>query len=353
MSFFNSFISGAADACHFISTHSGDIGTAATVIANVASAMSGSAEVEVDSSDGNLLPILQSNIQKIHVEIPKAVGAYVQPPQVPSILPEHEHSSSLPMTVGPIDLQAVFPDTSVVNAGQAIPLINADINKLLSLHDLPTSMGTGQNAVDVGMSIGEKICTPANPLPTGIPYAGSLVAPPTFTIGPDENGLTYTGGFVYYQVPIQGRDNGTVAWHGQLRLYARTTALSRKAWAERKRLLAVKGDNMFIGEQGNSYNSTTVSASWTSAVGTDLIMSKEVTEMKGYTGPPFTYTGNYTSDGQTYSYQWNTSPDVGPTAVLQAFQTAIKAHLPLSSTNLPTMPVTKVMSQSTIIVKGE
>ena len=100
--------------------------------------------------------------------------------------------------------------------------------------------------------------------------------------------------------------------------------------------------------ENTSYNSATVSASWTSAIGADEIMSKAIQTMRDLNNPNFNYTGSNTSDGQRYAYQFNITPDVGSTTVFGAFQNAIKTNLPTPS-SVSSMPTTKIESQFTVI----
>lgn len=339
MGFWDTIKSGISTGIGFLSDHAGDIATAAKVIGTVASVIIVEDD-DFDTDDGGstVIPKLNSWLTTNEGQLTHAADMRIPQPSA--------RQSDL---VSKLDLHAILPNPVTVFNGEAPASLSYDINKFLSLHNLPTTMGTGPGAIDLGQSIGQKMLAdiqkdPQDMVPMPNKY---FKQPPNFKIGPDQNGYTINGGHIYYPIPLDGHKDGDQAWHSILRLWPTVPDTAKKAWANRNAQLTPKTVRKLRSSNvAPPYNSTTVVAEWTTNPATAPdIMAKAVSFMTASINPAYDLNASAVA-GQSYKYQFQTLPVVGPSAVLQTFEAAIRANL----SDPTSMPGTEITNQDTIIV---
>ena len=173
MGFFDKFIEGAKHAASWIVDHADKIvdviGTITKVIAVVA------VDPDEDVLNGNALTLLNDKFAQAEAKLTAANKSLCTKPLLDS-----KSTNTLPDD--PIDIVGLWPDPALAGYGDASTEMSSDINKILSLHGLPTSLGTGGNAIDVGRSLAQQMMAKATALegefstlissPTGASTAG-------------------------------------------------------------------------------------------------------------------------------------------------------------------------------------
>jgi hypothetical protein len=335
MGFWNSILNGIADAGSWISNNSDSILNAVNVIAKAAGAVA--LDEASLAQDDNALPKLVANLTTAAGKLQQtAESLSPRPAPVKQGDPIH----------GPLHLPGVWPQPAIVAEGQAPPDVGADVDKFLAINDLPTVLGTGTDAVDVGKLLAAQMFAPVSTTKNdGSPFVSPA---PLLVDALATHGIRITGQHVYYPVPL-GNPGTNDAWHSHTLLWVEQAPQFRENWAKQKRMLSVKPRPSGLAA-GASYNTATVSAQWSGAKNVPMIMSQAVHAVQQLTNPTFTYLPPAIIDGTKYTYQFQMSTDVGSAAVLGAFSNAIHGLLsPTGADPLPAMPVTKIESQGTIV----
>jgi hypothetical protein len=324
MTFWDSILHTAEDVTGFIGNHAGSILNAANAIATVAGAAK--FEETVDDDGTNFVNTICENTDSAAKKV-VAYTAKTYPEPVPA---------TGNIVSGPYDLTGLWPNIVAQQNGEAPSAVAADVNKFLNKNLLPTSLGTGTAETDIGKSLANQMIT----LPDSSDPTFSSLGPLVVDAMADY-GIKITGLHGYYPVPL---GTGDTAWHANTRLYVETHEPTfHKKWAERKKSWALTRRPRL--DDGQPYNQTTVKAVWASTKGSSDVMKAAVANMPSN----YVLVPPSVSDGLTFTYQFQTTTDIGSGGVLTEFNTQITAALTAAGFSLTSMPQTWVTQQSTYI----
>lgn len=228
--------------------------------------------------------------------------------------------------------------------------VNSDMNKLLSLHDLPTVL----DDIDLGRTIGGYLFAPPLEANGTSSVSAPFMATGPFNVGSED--FKIRGAHVYYKVPINGNKVAGHALHSIVRLVVYNPPDAQSERKHKQKLLASSSSSSAL-IPGQAYNSTTVSAKWPGA-GHDIVMAKAIQVMTSSPGSGakslyLLQNKSNIDDGQEYKYQFFTAVSIEPTAVLQAFHSAI-LHALGDSTGTPnSIPQTSIVHQNILITSAQ
>ena len=293
MGWFDAILDTAASGIGFLVNNAGDIAGAAGTIAKIV----GSVLVEGEEDDTlataaedgtSIIPKMQKNLirnEKVMRQAAQILSAQHSQTQEQQGKDDDEANSTV---VTQMDYTGILPNLAVVANGQALPSIDADINKLLALNDFPTTLLTStQVPIDVGAAVGAQMCSNLTKVdPHILPKPVNLLHAPPISVGPDEDGTMVTGEAVFYPIPTCGNNQGIDAYHAHVALTASMPLAAAQKWAKRKKDLAIANTGPRIPKKDpngdkivSPYNATTVSANWTTSIQAADIMSKAVKSM--------------------------------------------------------------------------
>lgn len=325
MGFWDSILSTAEDVTGWVSNNAGSILNAANAIAKVAGAASFAETVD---DDGTTFV----NTLCAHTDSATAKVVNYTATTYPAPTPAPGDTIS-----GPYDLTGVWPNIAALANGQASAAVASDVNKFLNKKLLPTSIGKGASEADIGKALAAQMITP----PATNDPTSTFFSPPTLTVDAlNDHGIKITGCHGYYNIPLS---TGDTAWHANTRLYVETKSDFAEKWAARKKNWVLNRRQPL--QDGQPFNETTVKAVWTSSVGSTDVMAAAVNKM------PSTYVLEPPAsvDGINFTYQFQTTTDIGQGGVLAEFNTQISAALIAAGLSTTSMPTTQVTQQSTVI----
>jgi hypothetical protein len=324
MGFWDSILHTAEDATGWVANNAGSIMNAASAIAKVAGAADFAEAVGDDGTD--FVSTLCAHTDKAAAK----VVAYTD-----SSFPTPVPASGNTIT-GPYNLTGIWPNMAAMANGEASAGVASDVNKFLNKSQLPTSLGKKSAKTDIGRMISAQMITPATQDPTSTFWS----PPPIKVDALADYGIKITGLHVYYPVPL---GTGDSAWHANTKLYVEKSPDFDKYWAERRKSWALPRREGL--QDGQPYNMTTVTAVWTSSVDATDTMATAVQNMPTayILQPPASI------DGINFTYQFQTTTDIGQGAVLAEFNAQIAAALKASDISVSSMPRTGVTQQSTVI----
>lgn len=324
MAFWDSILHTVEDATGWLANNAGSILNAANAIATVAGAAT--FEETVDDDGTNFVHTLCANTESAAAK----VVAYTET-KYPAPTPTAPGN----IVSGPYDLTGLWPNTVALANGEASPAVVSDVNKFLNKKLLPTCIGTGAAETDIGQALAGQMITP----PTS--NDSTFASPPTLEVDAmADHGIKITGCHGYYTVPL---GSGDTAWHANTRLYVETNGSFHEKWAKRKKSWALNRQLRL--QDGQPYNATTVKAVWTSSVGATDIMTAAIKNMPGV----YVLESPSSVDGINFTYQFQTTTDIGQGGVLTEFNTQISSALKAAGLSVSSMPTTGVTQQSTHI----
>ena len=311
MGFWDTLLHGAAEVSHWVANNSGSILKATQTIAKVAGVLVSDEELLAD--DDNVLGRLYEYLDKAEKAMLTVAKKAVPFPNVGDPLKT--------VASGPFVLHAFWPSPPSASSPKVPLAESVNVNKFLALNKLPTSLGSGQNSTDIGEALAGQIFSGT--------AATTLVDTAFKTVNLNfkaSDGTLVTGGHVYYEVPL-GNPGTHSGWHSLIYLYFVQPYASLEALKEEKRMLSIKPRETNIAPD-QPYNSTTVSVQWTGVRTTALIMSKALNSMLDSSGGSITFLKPSLVDGARFTYQFQTSTEMGPAEVQAALSTAISHNLP-------------------------
>ena len=176
MGFWDFAYTTAPEIGHYINQNAANVGHTATAMG-----------VPALSTGEKLFPHLVQEIEKAGADLKNKVD------RDPDLQKPKETSK------GPYDLPAFWP---------APPAYSSDINKFLTLNHLPTSVGEGKDATDVGQEISKQIFNEGKNLENDAKKFKN-----TFSVKDEKTGLDLQGGHVFYKLPVgkNGTDEGMLS----------------------------------------------------------------------------------------------------------------------------------------------
>ena len=192
MSFFGTLLTDAENIGKFVHHNAKDVGHTATAIGTAAK-----------SEGEKTLPGVVQNIDKAGADLKDKVD------RDPDLQKPKETSS------GPYDLVGLWPSPPSSNMPKVPPSFGSDINKFLTLNNVPTTFGEGKEAMDVGAQIAKQIFDPAgqNTIKNDEKHVKK-----TFNVKDEKTGYNLKGGHIAYKVPL-GKNGVDDAWHSYLRAW--------------------------------------------------------------------------------------------------------------------------------------
>ena len=287
---------------------------------------------EDEDTDPNMLVKLNNNFEAATRHLQKTVegDASFKPPK----------GDTTTKVDGPYDLLALWPSPATQD-GKLPPAVSADINKFLTLHKLPTSLGS---AGDLGAEIAKGMFDR-----TGTSFATETgLRKKTFQVLNSDPKYEIHGGHMFYKIPL-GNPGSDEAWHSMLRVYTTEPENTEAQYATAKKLPKIKQRPFELAAGETAYCLTKISAKFTGANDSvHKLMRDAIQEVVKGSANKITFK-NWAHDGTNFTIEFQCPTTVGPGEIACSLSSAIGKHLPKSNNNLPQMPQVEVVSTTTYV----
>ena len=191
MTVFETLLTEAEDMGKFVHHNAKDVGHTATAIGTAAK-----------SEGEKTLPNMVQKIDQAGADLKDKVD------RDPDLQKPKETSS------GPHDLAGFWPNPPSSKNPTVPPSYASDIKKFLTLHNIPTAVGQGKDAIDVGESIAGQIFKPIeNTVKNDEKRLKEL-----FEVKDEKTGYHLKGGHHFYKVPL-GKNGVEEGLHSHLRAW--------------------------------------------------------------------------------------------------------------------------------------